>query len=304
MKIFVFDIDGTICTNTYGEYEKAEPFRERIQLINNLYNQDKRIIMFTARGSTTKKNWRELTEKQLKKWGLKYHELILGKPEGDIFIDDKAIFSEDWFIQNLDLQKDCELEKHRENISKIINSFKSVESCIREIKSNKVLCKSISDAAESIKDTFKNGRKVIFAGNGGSFADAQHISAEFVSKLDKDRAPLPSIALGTNSSNLTAIGNDYGFEKIFSRELEIIGEKGDTIIAITTSGNSPNIIDLISKADEMDINYFILTGEDGGLLKNHRNLIKVPSNITLEIQQIHIIIGHILCSLTQDVFQN
>lgn len=303
MKTFVFDIDGTICTNTFGEYEKAQPYLDRIQLINNLYNQDKKIIMFTARGATTKKNWRKLTEKQLKNWGLKYHELILGKPEGDIFIDDKAVYSEDWFFQNFDSQKDYMIENHGNNISKIINSFNSVESCISEIKSNKELCKGISNAAESIKYSFRNRRKVIFAGNGGSFADAQHISAEFVSKLDKDRAPLPSIALGTNSSNLTAIANDYGFDKIFSRELEVIGEKGDTIIAISTSGNSANIIDLVKKAETMKISCFILTGQNGGLLKNHENLIKVPSNITLEIQQIHIIIGHILCSLSQEEFK-
>ncbi len=299
MKTYVFDIDGTICTNTFGEYDKAQPYLDRIQLINNLYNQNKKIIMFTARGSTTKKDWRKITEQQLKNWGLKYHELILGKPEGDIFIDDKAIYSEDWFTQNFAYRKDYMIENHDDNLSKIINSFNSVASCISEIKSNKELCKSISSAAESIKDSFRNRRKVIFAGNGGSFADAQHISAEFVSKLDKDRAPLPSIALGTNSSNLTAIANDYGFEKIFSRELEVMGEKGDTIIAITTSGNSANIIDLVKKAKKMEINCFILTGQNGGLIKNHKNLIKVPSNITLEIQQIHIIIGHILCSLSQ-----
>ena len=120
MKKYVFDIDGTICTNTFGEYEKAVPFPKRINLINNLYEQNKKIIMFTARGSTTKKDWRKLTEKQLKKWGLKYHKLIMGKPEGDIFIDDKAIFSDDWFYRELSADNYSEKSQNQKNISRII----------------------------------------------------------------------------------------------------------------------------------------------------------------------------------------
>ncbi len=304
MNNFVFDIDGTICTNTDGKYEKAQPYIERINLINNLYRQNKKIILFTARGSTTKKNWRKLTEEQLNKWGLKYHKLIMGKPEGDLFVDDKAIFSDDWFSQKLERGIDKNINKSSESLYKIKDAFDSVSNCIDKIKKNTELCSNISLAAETIKASLKKGKKVIFAGNGGSFADAQHISAEFVSKLDHDRNPLASITLGTNSSTLTSIGNDYGFENIFSRELQALGNSGDTLIAITTSGNSQNIINLIEKAEVMKINYFILTGQSGGLLSNKCNLIKVPSTSTLEIQQIHTIIGHLLCSLSQELFLN
>ena len=304
MKNYVFDIDGTICTNTFGKYENAEPFPKRINFINKLYAQNKKIIIFTARGSTTKKDWRELTEKQLKKWGLKYHKLVMGKPEGDIFIDDKAIFSEDWFSKELGTDIYSENSLKQKNLSKILNAFDSVSICINNIKNNIELCLRISEAAESIKESLMQGKKVIFAGNGGSFADAQHIVAEFISKLDPDRKPLAAIALGTNSSSLTAIGNDYGFENIFSRELQVIGESGDTLVAITTSWNSKNIIELIKKAEQMNIKYFLLTGENGGLLGNKKNLIKIPCSATLEIQQIHTIVGHLLCSLSQESFLN
>ena len=147
-----------------------------------------------------------------------------------------------------------------------------------------------------IKNSIENKGKLILAGNGGSFSDSQHITAEFVCKFSTDRNPLPAITLGTNSSNLTAIGNDYGFEYIFSRELNAIGKIEDLLIAFSTSGNSKNIINVIKEAESLEIPFFIFTGMTGGDLSKYDDyLIKVPSENTGIIQQIHILIGHIIC---------
>ena len=151
---------------------------------------------------------------------------------------------------------------------------------------------------ECIK-SLKNGGKIIFCGNGGSFADSQHLTAEFISKLRFDRNPLPAIALGTNSSNLTAIGNDYGFEYIFERELIALYGKQDVFIPISTSGNSKNIIIAIKKANELGIKTFGLTGIDGGKMEDLCFTIKVPSAKTEKIQECHIMIGHIVCHLIE-----
>ena len=157
--------------------------------------------------------------------------------------------------------------------------------------------------SEDIRKSFENGGKVIFAGNGGSFSDSQHLAAEFVSRFTTDRIPLPALALATNSSNLTAIGNDYGFENIFSRELKALGCKNDIIIAMTTSGNSKNIISLVNEAEKLSINYYILTGNSGGdLFKQNKRCLRVPSESTAIIQQLHITIGHILVGLVEKDF--
>ena len=145
----------------------------------------------------------------------------------------------------------------------------------------------------------------MFAGNGGSFSDSQHLSAEFTSKLLTDRNPLPSIALGTNSSASTAIANDYGFENIFSREIDAIGNSNDLLIAFSTSGNSQNVINAIKKCQDKSISFFILTGESGGKCSElFSNIIKVPSGNTAIIQQLHITIGHIICKLSEGKYIN
>lgn len=153
-------------------------------------------------------------------------------------------------------------------------------------------------------NTLKNGGKIIFCGNGGSFADSQHLTAEFISKLRFDRRPLPAIALGTNSSNLTAIGNDYGFEHIFERELIALYGKHDVFIPISTSGNSKNVIRAIKKANELGIKTYGLTGINRGKMDELCFTIKVPSNKTEKIQECHIMIGHIICSLIEDKIFN
>ena len=148
---------------------------------------------------------------------------------------------------------------------------------------------------ESIK-SLKNGGKIIFCGNGGSFADSQHLTAEFISKLRFNRSPLPAIALGTNSSNLTAIGNDYGFEYIFERELIALYRENDIFIPISTSGNSENVIRAIKKSKELGIKTYGLTGINGGKMDDLCFTIKVPSDKTEKIQECHIMVGHIICS--------
>lgn len=150
--------------------------------------------------------------------------------------------------------------------------------------------------------TLRAGGKIIFAGNGGSFADAQHLSAEFTSRFMFDRQPLASIALGTNNSAISAIGNDYGYEQVFARELKGNGKAGDVFIAITTSGNSPNILAAVSVAQTMGIKAYGLTGKTGGQLKMLCDCLSVPSDETARIQECHILMGHILCGLVEAEF--
>ena len=177
--------------------------------------------------------------------------------------------------------------------------LKEIEASI-EVKSkilkDKIIIQQISSLSELCINALSNSKKIIFAGNGGSFADAQHLTAEFICRFRNDRRPLPAIALGTNSSNLTAIGNDYGFEDIFSREFSAIANKHDVLIALSTSGNSQNIINLVDEAQSKEIPFFILTGQDGGeLAKYKKELLKIPSKDTAIIQQAHILIGHVIC---------
>jgi len=146
------------------------------------------------------------------------------------------------------------------------------------------------------------GGKIIFAGNGGSFADAQHLSAEFVSRFKFDRAPLASIALGTNSSAISAIGNDYGYEQVFSRELEAVAKMDDVFIGISTSGNSVNILAAVNKAAGLGITATCLTGRAGGKLATLCECLCMPSDETARIQECHITIGHIICGLVESVY--
>ena len=156
------------------------------------------------------------------------------------------------------------------------------------------------DATNEVIKRYKLGGRIYIAGNGGSAADAQHLSAEFVSKLAKDRNPLPAEALTVDSSILTAIGNDYGFEKIFSRQ--IIGKvtSKDIFLAITTSGMSQNILEALKVCKEMGIPSILFTGKDGGLAKALATYIIIaPGNSTAIIQEIHILMAHTLCQCVE-----
>lgn len=145
----------------------------------------------------------------------------------------------------------------------------------------------------------KAGGKILFCGNGGSFADSQHLAAEFISRLRFDRAPLASIALGTNSSNMSAIGNDYGYDNVFKREIIALGNQNDIFIPISTSGNSENVIHAINAAKEKKIKTVAFTGGSGGKIANLCESIIVPSSSTEKIQEVHIMLGHILCYLVE-----
>jgi D-sedoheptulose 7-phosphate isomerase len=170
------------------------------------------------------------------------------------------------------------------------------------ILNEKLIHGQILDLASACLNALKNGGKIIFAGNGGSFADSQHLSAEFISRLQFDRAPLASLALGTNSSSMSAIGNDYGYEEVFARELEVLGTEKDIFIPITTSGNSPNILKAISIAKRNNIKTVALTGKTGGKLVDYCESIKIPSMRTERIQEGHILLGHILCGLVETAY--
>lgn len=165
---------------------------------------------------------------------------------------------------------------------------------------SEAILNQIDNLAGLCLNSLKSGGKIIFAGNGGSFADSQHLAAEFISRLQFDRDPLASIALGTNSSSTTAIGNDYGYDQVFVRELKAIAIPGDVYIPISTSGNSPNILATIEVAKLKNLKVVGLTGETGGKLKDLLDCICVPSSRTERIQESHILIGHIVCGLVED----
>jgi D-sedoheptulose 7-phosphate isomerase len=159
---------------------------------------------------------------------------------------------------------------------------------------------TVAQISEMLVNALKQGNKVLLFGNGGSAADAQHIAAELVGRFAFDRPALPALALSVNSSCVTAIGNDYGFDQVFSRQIEALARSGDVAIGITTSGNSPNILRAVSTAKKMGLSTIGLTGSAGGKLKNSvDHCICVPSNETPRIQECHILIGHIISELVE-----
>jgi D-sedoheptulose 7-phosphate isomerase len=156
----------------------------------------------------------------------------------------------------------------------------------------------IADTAQKMARSIKEGRKVLLFGNGGSAADAQHIAAEFVGRFIPDRIPLPAISLATDTSALTALGNDYGFDTVFSRQVQALGNAGDIAIGISTSGNSPNVLAALDAARAKSMLTVGFTGQDGGKMNGHADvLFRVPSRMTPRIQETHITLGHILCEL-------
>lgn len=162
---------------------------------------------------------------------------------------------------------------------------------------------AILEAAELIVSCLRAGGKVLFFGNGGSAADAQHLAAEFVGRFVHERPGLPAIALTTDSSILTAIGNDYGFDRVFARQVEALATADDVVVAISTSGNSPNVIEGVKAAKERNLKAVVLSGKNGGALAQMADVtITVPSTNTARIQECHITIGHIFCELVDHEF--
>lgn len=156
--------------------------------------------------------------------------------------------------------------------------------------------------AEKIVSSFTSDRKLLLCGNGGSAADAQHIAAEFVNRFEMERPPLPAIALTTDTSIITCIGNDYSFDDIFTKQVKALGLEGDVLLAISTSGNSPNVLSAVETAREMDIYVAGLTGGSGGKLKDICDMCMIAgSDKAARIQESHILAGHIICKLVDEM---
>jgi len=180
-----------------------------------------------------------------------------------------------------------ELKDHQQTIQKVID----------------LLSGDIETGCEMIASVIKNGNKVLLAGNGGSAADAQHIAAELTGRFVKERRALPGIALTVDTSALTAIANDYGYDVVFSRQIEALAQPGDLFIGISTSGNSQGILNAFDAAKKISCKTLGLSGRDGGKMNGRCDLnIIVPSQITARIQEMHILIGHILCKAVDELF--
>jgi len=178
-----------------------------------------------------------------------------------------------------------ELRGHLETITKVIETMQP----------------DIKAAASAMVETLRRGRKILLCGNGGSAADAQHIAAELTGRYKTERKALPGIALTTDTSALTAIGNDYGYDTVFSRQVEALANEGDLLIGISTSGNSQNVLNAFDSAKAAGCKTLAMTGRDGGKMKAAADLnLIVPSNDTPRIQEMHILIGHTLCQAVDD----
>ncbi len=159
----------------------------------------------------------------------------------------------------------------------------------------------VAKAAQLMTEALKAGRKIIWFGNGGSATQGQHMAGEFVGRFLKERRSLPSISLTENMASVTAIGNDYAFDQIFSRQLEGLAQPGDVAVGLSTSGNSPNIVKALQNAKGLQISTIGLTGQSGGQMAALCDVcICVPSTVTARIQEVHLTIGHILCGLVED----
>jgi D-sedoheptulose 7-phosphate isomerase len=188
-------------------------------------------------------------------------------------------------------------------IEKIKNIIAASVTTKQQILQNEALLKTVSDCVSVIVAAFKNGNKVLFCGNGGSAADAQHLAAEFSGRFYKDREALPAEALHCNTSYLTAVANDYSYDVIYSRLIQGIGVKGDVLIGLSTSGNSKNIVAAFETAKQKGMITMGFTGTDGGKMKEISDyLLNVPSTDTPRIQESHIMLGHIICELVEEKY--
>lgn len=187
-----------------------------------------------------------------------------------------------------------------EKIKNIIASSISVKE---NILNNEALITSVNDCVDLIVTAFKNGNKVLFCGNGGSAADAQHLAAEFSGRFYTDRDALPAEALHCNTSYLTAVANDYSYDVIYSRLIKGIGKKGDVLVGLSTSGNSKNILNAFETAKEKGMITIGFTGDTGGKMAAvSDHLLNVPSTDTPRIQESHIMLGHIICQLVEEQY--
>ena len=173
------------------------------------------------------------------------------------------------------------------------------ESCAikQKVMEDDQLLSLIHEVMEASINALRNGNKLLFAGNGGSASDAQHIAAELVGRYEQDRAGLPALALTTNSSQITAIANDYGYDQLFQRQVQALANKGDIFFGLSTSGNSKNVINAIQQCKQQEVITVGMTGRSGGQMATLCDYcINVPADNTARIQEVHITIGHIICS--------
>lgn len=180
-------------------------------------------------------------------------------------------------------------------IKQYLNESADLKRLVAETLSEKIY-----EATQLIYERVSKGGKLLLMGNGGSAADAQHIAAEWIGRYKVERKALPAIALTVDTSTLTALGNDYGFESIFERQIEALAQAGDIVLGISTSGNSENVIRGFKRANEIGALTIALLGNQGGKIKDHARLaIVVPSTDTARIQEVHITIGHIICEIIE-----
>lgn len=189
----------------------------------------------------------------------------------------------------------------------IVSQISETSTILKSMLCDEELIQTIENIAKACIKSLQGGGKILLAGNGGSAADAQHIAGEFVSRFAFDRPGLPAIALTVDTSILTAIGNDYGYEKLFSRQIQALGRPGDIFIAYSTSGKSPNILEALREANRQGLVSVGLTGNRANMpmseMCNH--LLRIPSADTPKIQEGHLVVGHLLCGLTEiAIFKN
>ncbi len=185
-----------------------------------------------------------------------------------------------------------------------LNTLKSrIESSVQlksSLITNEKLLKAVSDLTDVIVAAYKNGNKVLWCGNGGSAADSQHLAAELSGRFYYDRPPLNSEALHVNTSYITAVANDYSYDVVYSRLISALGQKGDVLIGLSTSGNSTNVVNALIKAKEKGMITVGFTGESGGKMKEHCDyLVNIPSTDTPRIQECHMLLGHTVCELVE-----
>lgn len=182
----------------------------------------------------------------------------------------------------------------------IENQFDELSADVAELKT---LAPTIAQVAEICTNAIRNGHKIIFCGNGGSAAQSQHLAAELVGRYKLERPAMNSISLTVDTSNLTAIGNDYGYDVVFSRQLEGVGQTGDVLIGLSTSGNSKNVVLAFEMAKKKGIATVALVGRKGGVMKNMADYaLPVPADTSAHIQEMHIAIGHLICDLIEKAF--
>ncbi len=190
--------------------------------------------------------------------------------------------------------------KSEKNIEFISDEIRKRIKLKEDILQSTDIVSQINESSFLCIQALKQGNKILLAGNGGSAGDSQHIAGELVNRFNFDRPALPAIALTTDTSVITAIANDYDYSSIFSRQIDAIGNPGDIFFAISTSGNSENIIKAAITAKKNEIPVISFTGESGGQLENYSDIvIKVPSQLTPDIQEIHIMIAHLICTIIE-----